>query len=82
MVQNCLKWEKMPTYTSIGPVTAVTDVTNATRVLIPNQKVNVPLDDSWLLRLKALRLLRPIPPLTLDGSWALNGQHNLDGEAE
>lgn len=72
----------MPTYTYIGPVTAITDSTNTTKILLPNKKVNVSIGDSWLLRLKALRLLRPIPPLTLDGSWALNGQHNLDGEAE
>ena len=72
----------MSTYHYIGPVTAITDSTNTTKILLPNKKVNVSIGDSWLLRLKALRLLRPIPPLTLDGSWALNGQQNLDGEAE
>lgn len=72
----------MPNYTYIGPVTAITDSTNTTKILLPNKKVDVSIGDSWLLRLKALRLLRPLPPLTLDGSWTLNGQQNLDGESE
>lgn len=71
----------MPNYTYIGPVTAITDTSNTTNILLPNTKVNIS-GESWLLRLKTIGLLRPIPQLMLDGSWTLNGQHTLDGETE
>lgn len=70
----------MANYTYIGPVTTITTTSNTTKVLLPNTRVNIS-GDSWLLRLKAIGLLRPIPPLMLDGSWTLNGQHTLNGEA-
>ena len=71
----------MSTYHYIGPVTAVTNTQNTTQILLPNQRVSVSVGDGWLLRLKAIGLLRPIPPLTLNGSWTLNGQHTLNSEA-
>lgn len=70
----------MPTYHYIGPVTAVTNTQNMSQILLPNQRVNVSGNDVWLLRLLVLKLLVPLPPLMLDGSWTLNGVNNLDGE--